>query len=99
MDEFILNNKRVLIINSDQDVLTTLEKKLSDVHPNCEFDKATSYGEAVGRLESWTYDLIILDITKVWSIDLLNLALRRRFPVVIFTSLLQLPKFSVVLTK
>ena len=99
MDELILNNKRVLAINSDQDALTTLEKKLSNVYPNCKFDKATSYGEAVGRLGSWTYDLIIFDITKVWSIDLLNLALRRQFPVVIFTSLLELPKFSVVLTK
>ena len=99
MDEFTLNSKRGLVINSDQDALAILGKKLLDAYPDCKFDKATNYGEAVERLESWTYDLIILDITKVWSIDLLNLALRRKFPVVIFTSLLQLPKFSVVLTK
>jgi DNA-binding response OmpR family regulator len=99
MDEFILNKKRVLVINSDQDALTTLEKKLLDAYPDCKFDKATSYGEAVESLESWTYDLIILDITKVWSVNLLKLALRRQFPVIIFTSLLKLPKFPVVLTK
>ena len=99
MDECIPHGKRVLVVNDDPDVLTILEKQLLDTYPNCNVEKATSYREAVKKLISWTYDLVVLDITRVWSFHLLNQALRRNFPVVIFTSLLQLPKLLVVSTK
>ena len=92
MEESIPKSKKILVVNKDPDVLTILEKKLFDTYPNCEVEKATSYKEAVERLGSWTYDLVILDITQVWSFHVLNQALRRSFPVVIFKSLLEIPK-------
>ena len=92
IDESIPHGKRILVVNNDPDALTILEKKLLDTYPNCKVEKATSYREAVERLLSWTYDLVILDITRVWSFHVLNHALKRNFPVVIFKSLLELPK-------
>jgi DNA-binding response OmpR family regulator len=99
MNKLVLNGKRVLVVNSDYDDLTILEKKILEASPNCKFEKATSYREAVEKLGLWTYDLVILDITRVWYFDLLNLALRRKFPIVMFTLLLELPELSVVSTR
>jgi len=91
-DESVSYSKKILVINNNIEVLAIIEKKLIDTYPNSKIEKATSYKEAMERLGSWTYDLVILDITQVWSFHVLNHALRRSFPVVIFKSLLDIPE-------
>ena len=92
MEESISYGKKILVVNNDPEVLAILEKRLFDTYPNCKVEKATGNQEAMERLGSWAYDLVILDITQVWSSHILNHALRRNFPVVVFKSLLESQK-------
>ncbi len=86
MAESILNNKMILAVDDEPDVLTVLEEEISDAAPKCRFDKATTYQEAVERMISFTYDVVILDIMGVRGFDLLELAVSRNFPVVMLTA-------------
>ncbi len=56
MEESILNNKWVLGINRNQDVLNGLKKKILKAAPNCHFEKATTYQEAFEYLVFFMYD-------------------------------------------
>jgi len=84
--ESLLNNKLILAVDDEPDVLTVLEEEIKEAAPQCRFDKATTYQEAVERMMALTYDLVILDIMGVRGFDLLNLAVNRRFPVVMLTA-------------
>jgi CheY-like chemotaxis protein len=84
--ESILNNKRILAVDDEPDVLTVLEEEIMVAYPSAKVDKATTYEEAVERMASWTYDVVILDIMGVRGFDLLELAVRRNFPVVMLTA-------------
>jgi len=86
MTESILDNKLILAVDDEQDVLAVLEEEISDAAPKCRFDKATTYQEAVERMMSFTYDVVILDIMGVRGFDLLDLAVSRNFPVVMLTA-------------
>jgi len=86
MKESILNGKRILAVDDEPDVLTVLEGEVLDGAPQCRFDKATSYQEAVEKMMSWTYDVVILDIMGVRGFDLLELAVGRNFPVAMLTA-------------
>ncbi len=82
----ILNGKSVLAVDDEPDILTVLQEEIKEACPDCFFDKATTYQEAVERLASWTYDLVILDIMGVRGFDLLKNAVIRNFPVVMLTA-------------
>jgi CheY-like chemotaxis protein len=86
MKESILNGKRILAVDDEPDVLALLEQELLEACHDCTIDKATYYEEAVEKLISWTYDLVILDIMGVRGFDLLELAVTRNFPVVMLTA-------------
>ena len=86
MAESILNEKMILAVDDEPDVLTVLEEEIRDAAPKCRFDKATSYQEAVERMMSLTYDVVILDIMGVRGFDLLELAVSRNFPVAMLTA-------------
>jgi CheY-like chemotaxis protein len=86
MAESILNGKRILAVDDEPDILTVLEEEIREACPGSTFDKATTYQEAVERMASWTYDVVILDIMGVRGFDLLELAVRRNFPVVMLTA-------------
>jgi len=73
-------------MGDDPGVLQVLEEKILQACPNCRFDKATTYIQAVERMVSFTYDLIILDTTGGRGFDLLNLAVMRNFPVAMLAS-------------
>ena len=73
MSESILNNKRVLAVDDEPDVLETLEEQLADFE-GLIFDKALDYETGYHLLRSWSYDLVILDIMGVRGFDLLNAA-------------------------
>ena len=86
MKESILNGKRILAVDDEPDVLMLLEEEILGAAPSSTLDKATTYQEAVERMVSLTYDLVILDIMGVRGFDLLEVAVNRNFPVAMLTA-------------
>jgi CheY-like chemotaxis protein len=86
MTERLLTNQRILAVDDEPDVLALIEEEITEACPNCKLDKASTYEAAVELMISWTYDLVILDIMGVQGFDLLELAVRRKFPVAMLTA-------------
>jgi CheY-like chemotaxis protein len=86
MKENLLTSQRLLAVDDEPDVLTVIEEEIKEYCPKCTLDKATSYEEAVEMMISWTYDLVVLDIMGVRGFDLLDLAVKRNFPVAMLTA-------------
>ena len=85
MSASILNDKRILAVDDETDVLETLEDLLED-YPGLVLDTATNYEGGYHLLRSWTYDAVILDIMGVRGYDLLNAAVHLGFPTVMLTA-------------
>jgi CheY-like chemotaxis protein len=86
MLESILNHKRILAVDDEPDVLTVLEEEIMEACPECKFDKAVTYEEAIKRMASHTYDLVILDIMGVRGFELLDMAVKNNLPVAMLTA-------------
>jgi DNA-binding response OmpR family regulator len=86
MKESILNHKKLLIVDDEPDVLTTLEEAILVSCPDSKIDKATNYERAAELLKSKDYDLVILDIMGVRGFDLLEIAVGEKFKVAMFTA-------------
>ncbi len=86
MGESILNGKRILAVDDEPDVLSALEEEILGAAPKCKFEKATTYEEAAEKLESQTYDIVILDIMGVRGFDLLELATKKNLRVAMLTA-------------
>jgi CheY-like chemotaxis protein len=86
MKESILKGKRILTVDDEPDVLSTLEEEILGACPDCRFDKASQYEQAVQKIRSSAYDLIILDIMGVRGFELLELATSRNLRVVMLTA-------------
>ena len=86
MAESILNGLRILAVDDEPDVLVILQEEILGAAPKCKFEKAVTYEEAVKKLESQTYDIVILDIMGVRGFDLLDLAVKRNFRVTMLTA-------------
>jgi CheY-like chemotaxis protein len=86
MGESILNGKSLLAVDDEVDVLAILEEEILEACSKCKFDKASTFGEALKKLASRTYDLVILDIMGVRGFDLLEQANAKKFPVVMLTA-------------
>jgi CheY-like chemotaxis protein len=86
MSSSVLDGKRILAVEDEPDILEVLENQIVDGAPNCTFDKAGSYEEAVTLLESREYDLAILDIMGVRGFDLLEIAVRKNVRTVMLTA-------------
>ena len=86
MKESVLNGKRILAVDDEPDVLAVLEGEIGDACPNCKIDKATSYEEAMKKIESQDYDVVILDIMGVRGFDLLDAAVKRKLRVAMLTA-------------
>lgn len=84
--ESILNGKKILAVDDEPDVLNILEEEILEACPNCHVDKATTYEEAYEKLNSQSYDIIILDIMGVRGFELLEFAVRRDLRVVMLTA-------------
>jgi DNA-binding NarL/FixJ family response regulator len=82
----ILNEKRILAVDDEPDVLATLEDEIMGAAPQSKLEKATTYEEAAKKLKSQTYDVVILDIMGVRGFDLLELAVSRNFRVAMLTA-------------
>ncbi len=85
MGESILNNKRILAVDDEPDILDTLEDLLED-YSGLVLDKAQDYETGYHLIRSWTYDAVILDIMGVRGFDLLNAAVHLGFPTVMLTA-------------
>jgi CheY-like chemotaxis protein len=85
MGRSLLNNKRVLAVDDEPDVLDTLKDQLEDFS-GLVFDGAGDYDQGYHLLRSWTYDLVILDIMGVRGFDLLNASVSLGFPTVMLTA-------------
>ena len=86
MADSILNGKLILAVDDEPDVLATLEDEIKGAAPNCKFEKATTYEEAVEKLKSKNYDVVVLDIMGVRGFDLLDFAVKRNFRVAMLTA-------------
>ncbi len=82
----ILDGKRVLAVDDEPDVLSTLEDEIQASAPKCKFDKATTYAEAAKLLESQHYDVVILDIMGVRGFELLEQAVKQNRRVAMLTA-------------
>jgi CheY-like chemotaxis protein len=83
--QYVLNDKRLLAVDDEPDVLETLEEQL-ETFEGLVFDKATDYDTGYHLLRSWSYDLVILDIMGVRGFDLLNASASLGFPTVMLTA-------------
>ncbi len=86
MTTSLLNDKRILAVDDEPDVLTLLEEEIKDAAPNCLFEKATTFEEASEKIKSNPYDIVILDIMGVRGFELLELAVSRNFRVAMLTA-------------
>jgi CheY-like chemotaxis protein len=86
MSNSILDQKKILAVDDEQDILDVLEEEITSSCSDCVFDKAISYDEAVKLLQSKNYDLIVLDIMGVRGFDLLDIAVKNNMRAVMLTA-------------
>ena len=86
MGKSILDQKKILAVDDEPDVLAVLKEEIEAKCSDCVFDMATGYDEAVRRLGSEHYDLVILDIMGVRGFDLLEIAAKDNLKVVMLTA-------------
>jgi hypothetical protein len=75
----------VLGVHRSMEHLTKMEKVLKDAYPAVQFHKATTYEEGLQLMLSYTFDLVISETRLKHGSDLIDLASRRNFPVVIIS--------------
>ncbi len=86
MGESILNGKRILAVDDEPDVLAVLEEEILGYAPTCKIEKAMTYQEATQKLESQSFDAVVLDIMGVRGFDLLDQAVKKNFQVAMLTA-------------
>jgi DNA-binding NtrC family response regulator len=77
----LLEDKQILIVDDEMDVLDTLE----DLLPECDVTKASTFDKAKELLESRYFDIAVLDIMGVAGFKLLEIANRRGVMAVMLT--------------
>jgi DNA-binding response OmpR family regulator len=83
MDERrILEDKRILVVDDEPDILETLQELLH----MCQVDTAGSFDTAVDRLKAHTYDAAVLDIMGVRGYQLLEITRRLNLPTLMLTA-------------
>jgi DNA-binding response OmpR family regulator len=82
-DKQTLNNKKILIVDDEIDILESLEDLLDDMFM---VDSASSFEEAVACLKNNTYDVAILDIMGVRGYDLLEATHALGIPTLMLTA-------------
>ena len=78
----IIERKRILIVDDEQDVLDSLVELL-DI---CRLDTALTFEEGKRLLEKYDYDVAILDIMGVDGFKLLEIANQRNIPALMLTA-------------
>ncbi len=78
----ILENKTVLVVDDEPDILETLEELLY----MCSVDTASTFEEAISLLKRNTYDIAVLDIMGVKGYDLLKVTNKLNIPSLMLTA-------------
>jgi DNA-binding response OmpR family regulator len=78
-----LNDKKILVVDDEADVVESLEELLEDTFA---VDSASSFEEAVACLKNNTYDAAILDIMGVSGYDLLEATHALGIPTLMLTA-------------
>ena len=86
MKQSILDGKKILLVDDEPDVLAVLEEEIKMSCQSCKIDKATTYKAALERLQTQTYDLVVLDIMGVQGFDLLEQAVKSDLKVAMLTA-------------
>jgi len=84
MPSKLLKGKHILAVDDEPDILDILDEELQD--HEVELDRASTYEEAIQRMSSLTYDLVMLDIMGVRGFELLEFAVTKKLPVVMLTA-------------
>jgi len=85
MKHSLRNHTMVLGVHSNMEHLLEIEKELVGTYPKILFYKATTYEEGLQLMLSYTFDLVILEPSIEQGAELIALAVRRNFPVVIMS--------------
>ena len=85
MKDSIMKNKSVLAVDSQMDLLQTLEEEILSACPECRLDMATTFEDGRQLMLLLTYDLVISDIMNAPGCDLIDLAASRNFPVLVLS--------------
>ncbi len=80
--ESILENKRVLVVDDEPDILETLEELLF----TCSIDTASSFKQAIELLKNNTYDVAVLDIMGVKGYEILKATNKLHIPSLMLTA-------------
>lgn len=80
--EKILENKKILVVDDEPDVLETLEELLY----MCQVDTAATFEDAVRLLKNNSYDAAVLDIMGVKGYDLLKVTHQIQIPSLMLTA-------------
>ncbi len=78
----ILENKKILVVDDEPDILETLKELLY----MCSVDTAATFEEAVAHLKKNTYDIAVLDIMGVKGYDLLKITSKIDIPSLMLTA-------------
>ncbi|CCK78860.1 response regulator [Desulfobacula toluolica] len=78
----ILENKKILVVDDETDILETLKELLY----MCSVDTAATFEEAVAHLRNNTYDAAVLDIMGVKGYDLLKITNKIDIPSLMLTA-------------
>lgn len=78
----ILNNKKILAVDDDPDILSLLKELL----PMCSLETASTFRDAKALLEKNTYDAAILDIMGVKGYRLLEITRSKNIPSLMLTA-------------
>jgi CheY-like chemotaxis protein len=79
-----LRGKRILAVDDEADVLDIIKEELDQ--RGVELDTASSYQEAIEKLSSIKYDLVILDIMGVRGFELLEYAATKETVAIVLTA-------------
>ncbi len=80
-----LRDKSILAVDDEEDVLDVIREEFSAI-PGLTLNTATTFEQGKEFLVSYTYDVVILDIMGVQGFELLKIATRLNFPVVMLTA-------------
>ena len=81
-NQAILENKKVLVVDDEPDILESIEEALE----HCSVDTADDYETAEQLLKSRAYDIVVLDIMGVNGYELLAVANEQEVPAVMLTA-------------
>ncbi|MBA4392112.1 MAG: response regulator [Desulfobacca sp.] len=81
-----LQNKIILIVDDEPDILSILEEEIKEACSNCRIVKAETYEWARNLMDTTSFDLVLLDIMGVRGFDLLKQAVSLNYKVVMLTA-------------